>query len=44
MYDFGARFEEGEINSIDEYYKLLDDNNQIKLRFIAGTHRDRFEK
>ena len=44
MCDFGARFEAGEIDSIDSYYKLLDDNLQIKLRFIAGTHHDHFEK
>ena len=44
VFDFGARFESGEINSIDEYFMLLDDNSQIKLRFIAGTHRDRFDK
>ena len=44
VYDFGVRFESGEINSIEDYFKLLDDNSQIKLRFMAGTHRPNFEK
>ena len=44
VYDFGARFESGEIESIEEYYQLLDDKSQTKLRFMAGTHRERFER
>jgi len=26
VYDFGVRFESGEINSIEDYFKLLDNN------------------
>ncbi len=27
VYDFGVRFESGEINSIEDYYKLLDNHS-----------------
>ena len=42
--DFFTRYENGEVDSANAYFKLLKDHNAHRLRFKAVFKRDDFEK
>ena len=43
VHDFGSRYKRNEIESVDEYFELLDNQGHDKLLFTAGVNRSRFE-
>ena len=43
LFDFGAKYKSGEVESIDSYYKSLDDANAERLFFESVTRRPEFE-
>ena len=43
LYDFAIKFRKGTVDSVDDYFKLLDEAKHIKLLVDCGLKRDQFE-
>ena len=44
LYDFGVKKKKGEIETVDEYFKMIDDKGADKLLLDAIMEREKFER